>query len=609
MVKNLFKCRLFFLVLSSFMLCQCAQTVNTSEPVAPKLPTPKKVIYPYKLPTAEYLAQSQRQPEGKQQNLLLAAGRMVSEQHWQQGLAILAHTSDLTVSQENEKNILLAQVALLRDKPEQALNKLDEIQHTESLSLFNRVQYHEVRAQSCRLTGKSSEAIAERIKLEALLSDKKQQSENRRALWLSLINMPPGELKALGEGASAGSELQGWVQLAQLASHYRADSKALLEALRVWQVRFSQHPANAILPLPLEGIADKMLMPPKQIALLLPLSGPFAGPGNAVKEGFMEAYAAAKSTQESVKIKTYDTAKEDSVRVYEQAVNEGAQYIVGPLIKNQVTAVAAIPHPVPTLLLNDAEPKQDNSYSFGLSPANEAIQVALKAHSKGHKRALILAPDSDWGNEVAKAFSHQWAKQGGAVVDSFFYNVSPKVKEDFNKKISYFLQITNSEAREHQVKEILGQDLQFVPSRRQDFDMIFLLAYPSKARQIMPALKYYYTGDVPVYATSSVYSGHANALKDKDLNGIIFCDIPWVFAHQMGVKNWPEQFNSYNRLYALGMDSFALAGQLNQLILFPADRANEQNGILYLKPTQQVARVLEWGQFKNGLAHSLGAMA
>jgi hypothetical protein len=140
--------------------------------------------------------------------------------------------------------------------------------------------------------------------------------------------------------------------------------------------------------------------------------------------------------------------------------------------------------------------------------------------------------------------------------------------------------------------------------------MIFLLAYPSKARQIMPLLKYYYAGDVPVYATSSVYGGNANALKDKDLDGVIFCDIPWVFAHQMGSRNWPEQLNSYNRLYALGMDSYALATQLNQLILFPADGSRDDTtGTLYLKPSQQVARVLEWGQFRQGLAHSLGETA
>lgn len=46
----------------------------------------------------------------------------------------------------------------------------------------------------------------------------------------------------------------------------------------------------------------------------------------------------------------------------------------------------------------------------------------------------------------------------------------------------------------------------------------------------MPLLNYYYAGDVPVYATASVYGGSANPLKDKDLDGIIFATFPG-FSH------------------------------------------------------------------------------
>ena len=135
--------------------------------------------------------------------------------------------------------------------------------------------------------------------------------------------------------------------------------------------------------------------------------------------------------------------------------------------------------------------------------------------------------------------------------------------------------------------------------------MIFLLSYPSMARQIMPLLNYYYADDVPVYATSSVYAGSENSMKDRDLDGIIFCDMPWVFRHQMGSRNWPEQFNSYNRLYALGLDSYALSNQLNQLLLFPALGVSDNSGVLYLSEHQKIARILVFGQFKQGLAQRI----
>lgn len=587
-------------LVSIFLLCQCTKTVNSTEPV---VKANKKLKNPYSLPTAAYLAMAKSQ-EGhvKQSALISAAGRLITDGQWKQGTAILAQTEELTVEQANEKNLLLAKIDFMRDKPRDALAKLAKIKEPEKFSLYNQIQFHEELAKSFRAIGSYSESVSERIKLESLLPDEESQANNRRALWLTLTSLPQAELNTMAVEAVDKSEMQGWLQLAVISRKYRNNSKSLLAALDQWQMHFSSHPANQILPNPLDSISSKLLIPPKQVALLLPLSGPLSGPGNAIREGFMAAYKANRG-DESTKIKVYDTSKGDITNTYHQAISDGAEYVVGPLTKAQVATIASLDHPVPTLLLNDTDTStQNNSYSLGLSPVNEAIQVAIKAKSKGYRKALIIAPNNAWGNEVAKAFTNQWNADGGLVVDTLRY----AAKQDLNKSMKDFLQITNSQKREKILKQVLGYNVQSTTSRRQDFDMIFLLAYPSKARQIMPLLKYYYAGDVPVYATSSVYSGSANALKDKDLDGIIFCDIPWVFSHQMGTKNWPEQFNSYNRLYALGMDSYTLATQLNQLILFPADGSNDSTGILYLKPTQQVARVLEWGQFKQGLAHSLG---
>nr|WP_241480394.1 penicillin-binding protein activator [Legionella norrlandica] len=603
MLIKLFEFRVPLLLLSILLLCQCTKAVNSTEPILIVNKNNKELKNPYSLPTATYLSLAGSQ-EGfeKQNSLISAAGRLITEGQWKQGSAILAQTGELTVEQTNEKNLLLAKIDFMRDKPKEAIAKLARIKEPEKLSLYNQVQFHEQLAKSYRAVGNYSESVAERIKLESLLPNEESRISNRRTLWLTLTSLPQAELNTMSLEASDKSEIQGWLQLAVISRKYRNNSKSLLASLDQWQTRFNDHPANYILPNPLDSISDKLLSPPKQVALLLPLSGSLSGPGNAIREGFMAAYK-TNDGEEVTKIKIYDTNKGDITNTYQKAISEGADYVIGPLTKAHVAIIAAMDHPVPTLLLNDTDTMtQDNSYSMGLSPVNEAIQVATKAQSKGYRKALIIAPSNDWGDEITKAFTHQWTEGGGLVIDSLRYSA----KDDLNKSIRSFLQITDSQEREKKLKQVLGYDLQSTTSRRQDFDMIFLLAFPSKARQIMPLLKYYYAGDVPVFATSSVYGGSANALKDKDLDGVIFCDMPWVFSHQMGTRSWPEQFNSYNRLYALGMDSYALATQLNQLILFPADGSNDSTGILYLKPTKQVARVLEWGQFKQGLVHSLG---
>ncbi|MBI2786806.1 MAG: penicillin-binding protein activator, partial [Legionella longbeachae] len=476
LIKSI-KFRAFFLLISTFSLCQCATTtVNTQDMAAPApIPTveKKKLVSPYSKPTASYLTEAQNQ-EGfeKQRSLLLAAGRLISEHQWRQGAAILAQTSDLTPTLADEKNLLSAQIDLIRERPKVALSKLSSIREREGLSLYHQIQFHEVLAQAYRATDKPMESVNERIKLDSLLTDEDSQANNRRALWFTLTHISQTELNSLSNEAADQSLIQGWLQLALISRKYRDNPTALFNSLKQWQSHFNTHPANHILPSSLDSLANKMHTQPKQVALLLPLSGPLQGPGIAVRDGFMAAYK-SNNSERSMQVKTYDTNKGDVSSLYQDALNEGADYVVGPLTKSQVAAVAALSHPVPTLLLNDSDAEVlDNSYIFGLSPINEAIQVAIRAKSKGHSRALIIAPDNGWGTEVTKAFIQQWQKNDGRVVDTFLYGAN----DDLNKKMKDFLQISNSQKREQNLKELLGYKIQSVISRRQDFDMIFLLA-------------------------------------------------------------------------------------------------------------------------------------
>lgn len=597
MFLTTYKTQIVFLMMSTLLLCQCTTAVNSP------IPKKKGAKTSYSMPAKNYLSQAKTQ-EGNQQHqsLLKAASRLIYEGHLRQSAAILTQTQGLTAKQANQKRILLAKIELLKNRTKAARAQLEAIPEVEQLPINQRLQYHELLAKIYHSENNSTQTISERIILDSLLTNERQKKNNQSALWVLLTNMPQSKLNELAEETKTNPIMQGWLQLQVIARTYRTNPESLLNALNKWQAAFIKHPANDILPNPLNSITSKLLNHPKKIALLLPLSGVLSGPGKAIQQGFMDTYQASP-VKESIKVTAYDTNKTEIKALHQKAIDNGADYIVGPLTKSDVAVIAAVDHPVPTLLLNDTNASsQDNFYLFGLSPANEATQVAIKARSNGHSRVLIISPNEAWGQEVIDAFTTQWKKQKGQVVDTLLYAHN----DELNQKMSNFLHITDSLLRQKKLIQALGPHIQSWVSRRQDFDVIFILAYPSKARQIMPLLNYYYAGGIPVYATSSVYAGNANALKDKDLDGLIFCDIPWVFSHQMGVRNWPEQFNSYNRLYALGKDSYALATQLNQLLIFPADGSMKTSGTLYLKPSQQVTRILEWGQFKQGLVHSLG---
>ena len=579
-----------FVFFGIVLLTHCAKVTSESH-----LHVNKKLASPYTMPASAYLALAKNQVGDERQSLLvMAAGRLIYDGQWPQGLSILTQTGTLPLALANEKSILLAKIDLMRGQPSAAISKLAGVHDLNTLPIYYRVQFHEMLAYAYQSIGNAAESVSERIRLDDLLPDEDAKANNRRALWLSLTTLPMAELDALAAESADGSILKGWMQLALVSRQQYHTPQTMLAQVEQWQAYYPAHPANQLLPSPLSSA--RLYATPKQLALLLPLTGPLAGPGTAVKDGFMAAHDASQSAPG---VRIYDTNTGNIAGLYQQAVANGADYVVGPLSKADVAAVANMNHPVPTLLLNDlGGSSHENAYQFGLSPSNEARQVAAKARKSGLSRALIIAPAGPWGDDVVRAFSNQWRANGGQVVDALRFSAA----DDMNTSIRSFLHVSDSETRGKNLQRALGRNIESTPTRRQDFDVIFMLAYPSKARQIMPMLRYYYAGNVPVYATSSVYSGSANSMKDRDLDGIVFCDMPWVFNHQMGSRNWPEQFNSYNRLYALGMDSYALSNQLNQLILFPALGVSDKSGVLYLSSNQQIARILAFGQFKQGLA-------
>ncbi|ARG98778.1 penicillin-binding protein activator [Legionella micdadei] len=584
---------------SAILLVQCMKIPESQiHPTANKTKATAAAT-PYTMPATAYLALAKNQADIEKQNMLImAAGRFIYDGQWRDGIRTLAQTSNLSPEQANAKNILLAKTDIIRDQPRSAIARLSGVHEISNLSPFYQVQYHEILASAYESVGNRAESVVERIKLERLLSDEMSQANNRRILWLTLTKLPVAELNTLAVEAPDDSELQGWMKLALISRQNQNDAQALFAQVEQWQTQYQGHPANQLLPSPLSAVKPYLHHSPKQIALLLPLSGPLAGPGGAIRDGFMAA-----ASNSPADIRQYDTAAGNVAALYQQALSEGADYVVGPLSKADVAVVATLEHPVPTLLLNDIDvANSTNVYRFGLSPSNEARQVAVKAGKKGYRRALVIAPSGQWGDEIVAAFTSQWQSNGGVVVDKLAYGNN----DDLNVAVRDLLHVSDSQAREKKIKRLLGQRIQAIPRRREDFDMIFLLAYPSKARQIMPLLRYYFAGNVPVYATSTVYAGSPNIMQDKDLDGIIFSDMPWVFAHQMANRNWPEQLNSYNRLYALGMDSYTLSTQLNQLLLFPAMGIDDKSGVLYLNRAQQIARIPAWGQFRGGVAVTTG---
>jgi outer membrane PBP1 activator LpoA protein len=172
------------------------------------------------------------------------------------------------------------------------------------------------------------------------------------------------------------------------------------------------------------------------------------------------------------------------------------------------------------------------------------------------------------------------------------------------------LKINESKERLKRLRWLLKQDIKFENRRRQDIDFVFLAAFPRQARQIRPELKFYSAGNLPVYATSHIYTGKLDPARDIDMDGVIFGDIPWVLQSSSSLKTrikqaWPQNTDIHNRLYALGADAYNILPYLKRLSTHPLERFFGETGVLQLDATRHLKRQLMWAHFVNGKATRL----
>lgn len=259
---------------------------------------------------------------------------------------------------------------------------------------------------------------------------------------------------------------------------------------------------------------------------------------------------------------------------------------------------------IPVLTLNYAENPltvTDNLYQFGLLPEDEARQAAELAIRQNKMKAAILAPDSDWGRRLQTSFHKRFEELGGKIHSTQFFDATA---DDYGQPIKRLFNLQDSYTRHRNIQRLLATDLKFSPYRRQDIDMIFLAATHRSARGIMPAFKFHHAAELPVYSTSHVYTGNIDKSADRDLNGLLFCDLPWTLVADNNLKkifdnDWQEQHN-YTRLFALGIDAYHVIRNLNYLTSHDYARFSGQTGNIYMDENQRLHRELLWATFSNG---------
>ena len=498
--------------------------------------------------------------------------------------------------------ILQARLSLKQGYPQDALKQLPM---TSILPAQQQIDVYKLRAKAFLAAGYPLEAAKTRVQLETLLDDEFEQQLNHQATWEALSKLPLSSLRQLSQ-APLHPTLRGWIELAKVSRTAQTDWQHLQENIFAWQQRYPKHPAAEVFARQLGIRQLELIQRPQHIAVLLPLSGQYASAAAAIRNGLMSAYYLHPDKNLRPEITFLDTSNGAAAiwNYYRKAVEIGADFIVGPFLKTAVNHLSQSTQlDVPTLTLNYAQNSAkltNNMFQFGLLPEDEARQAADMAFRQGHRQAVSLVPEGQWGERLATAFKQHFTELGGKIVNAQTYAPG---KNDFKRPIQKLLNIDQSYARKRQLQRLLNTRLKFIPYRRQDVDMIFMAATPRDARQLKPQFKFHYAGDLPVYATSHVFSGQVKKSIDRDLNELFYTDMPWMLAPDARLKKtfktyWPEQ-ERLSRFYALGYDAYNLIPYLGQLKAKPYERFSGQTGDIYIDATQRLHRELLWAQFQR----------
>ncbi len=590
-------------VLSLLLLSAC-KTIPANQPYFEQHQQAEEMMHHNQYDQAARLYQQLSQnAAGQTDYRLLAADAFIKSGQPEKARRLLDAMSAtrLNVSQQALFELLDAQLDLSQGNEQAALQSLDKIP-VAALTVEKQRDYFKALAFAQALSGDVLASVQSRIQLGDLLLEPSAIQKNNHAIIETLKHLP---LQTLTQTqANAPPILKGWLELAMLLKQPSSDADIMRLKLQQWTIQYPNHPANSEF---LENIVTgnrQFNIRPAAIAVFLPESGRYAKAAAVIKSG-LEA-ASHQQTGVTTKLIFFDSSAEDPVTLYQRAINQGAELIIGPLQKSGISRLASLSElPVPVVALNQVDGLfHDNLIQFGLNPVDDARELTQFSWLDNHRKALFLVPDNHKGERILTYLTEFWRQQGGQVLESQRYALQ---QYDFSAPIKALMNQDESEQRYHRLRRTLNRTIQFTPRARTDGDAIFIMATPKTARSLNPQLKFYGARDIPVYATASIYSGIPSPSFDRDLDGIHFCDIPWLFPEhyqtEPSLNSLYPQFKRlpghYRRLLALGIDAYNIVPHLNEL--------NNQNypgatGSLSLTSDNRIRRELVCARFDQGTA-------
>ncbi len=442
-------------------------------------------------------------------------------------------------------------------------------------------------------------------------SPENQQAINDK-IW-QYINLAANETPSLNSEHSQGfrdarqlSNERAWWQLSQ-ALQEGFDPSEQRYILKNWMKMHRDHPATRFLP---SSLVQLLSAPEKgkQVALMLPLSGPLGNAGRIVRDGYIAGYlhhppGTVTTRSNSVSISVFDTYGQDMGALYEQAVHAGAEVIVGPLSKAHVSDLSqVVRRDIPVLALNTLSPgtpSPDDFLQLSLAIEDEAQALAEKLQQQQVKNiAVIYGPDA-WALRGNQAFTQFWSNRGSINLTSAGFEDPRKITQT----VGDLFAVGDSMARHESLNRLTGLDSEMVPRSRQDIQALVALVNGRQMRALKPALAFHFVRGTPIYTSSQVLQD-LNPQAYSSLEGIYLCEIPWLVTNSTLRRDIESAFPGYNNrlapLYAMGIDAYRLVARMELFTLSADDHILGGTGMLSLGAGGRIERKLVWATIRQG---------
>ncbi len=322
--------------------------------------------------------------------------------------------------------------------------------------------------------------------------------------------------------------------------------------------------------------------PPRKLAVLLPLSGAMAAASSPVRDGLLAGYYGEH--RQKPELVFYDTTgtPAGAVAAYQKASTEGADYVVGPLGRDEVGALFKESQlGVPVLALNRGPAAPPGGHaSFALAPEDDGIAAAEYLLSRKARRVLVLQGSDDGMRRSVAAFREHLSSRGGSVVETLTIGEKP---------------VDNTAA------------LQAAAQKEGGIDAVFFALKGAQARVLATQLATAGLGTKPRVSTAQLLSGTGKPEQDKLLDGIAFPAETWSVQGIAGLPSAESTGGMLStargpaaKLFAFGYDAWLLTAYLERLASQSNGKVDGATGDLRIDGFGNIVRSPAWSTFSNG---------